>query len=281
MSLYERLFELSDFWVFIVSVVGVWLLSLLATLFMVVLKSLFPHKGPSLVATMLTGILLPTGMVITFVASDVWQSDAKGRVAVEEEASAISDSLRVTKHLSAAQARPITALIKEYARSAVEVEWPLMSKSDASDETEEYLEQLMVAAVSLQASQVPGSAQFIAAQELRKYVTRIELARDTRLRVSQVEVQIPKWVAVFVMLFVSACVLAELHISSRRALAISTLLFSLGFGVTIYLIAAYDRPFTGKTIIDPWSLEQILKRSQADRADNSPLSAVPAGSIAQ
>ncbi len=99
-----------------------------------------------------------------------------------------------------------------------------------------------------------------AAESLRRYTTDIENARNQRLLVSHDRVLPTKWVAVLVLLFVAACVLSELHMGQRRPLALSLVLFSLGFGATLYLIASFDRPFTGTTIIEPTSLSVLLIR---------------------
>lgn len=261
MNFYDALFQLSDFWLFCVCVLGVWLLTMLAAALMAGLMVVLPHRGIPMVGTVLTGILLPTGMVIAFVANDVWQNDAAGRAAVADEASAISDSLRVAKYLSPELSEAVRVLVQDYTKSVIKDEWPILGSGHFNDASEHYLEQLMVKAVQLQSNQAANSSLAIAGQELRRYVTRIELARDARLRVADTLVRMPKWVSVLVMLFVAACVLAELHITSRRSLAVVTTLFALGFGVTIYLIAVYDRPFTGKTIITAEPLQRALTRA--------------------
>jgi hypothetical protein len=261
MNFYEQIFHLSDLWLFFFSIGSVALLGVFAFAVMVVAHRMIPNtRGTTMVNTMLSGILLPTGMVIAFVAADVWQNDERGRVAVEQEATAVSDAIRVTKHLAPEPAAKIKKLIQDYVESAMADEWPRMAQSLYSDETEMALENLMVAAVRLEAH-AADFAESIAGQELRKYTTRIELARDSRLRVSETRIRTPKWVAVWILLFVSACVLAELHLHHRRALLIAMSLFSLGFGVTIFLISAYDRPFTGRTIIEPLALQNALVRA--------------------
>jgi hypothetical protein len=261
MALYDWIFYLSDLALFFFSIASVAVVGLVAMAIMAITHRIFPNtKGTTMVSTMLSGILLPTGMVIAFVAADVWQNDEKGRVAVEQEATAVSDSIRVTKHLSPEPAAKIKKLIQDYVESAMADEWPRMAESQYSDETEMALENLMVAAVRLEA-RAADFAESIAGQELRRYTTRIELARDSRLRVSETRIRTPKWVAVWILLFVSACVLAELHLHHRRPLLIAMSLFSLGFGVTIFLISAYDRPFTGRTIIEPFALQNALVRA--------------------
>ena len=261
MNLYEQLFHLNDLGLLLVCIAGVSAISLTAVGVMTLTRHVFPNtRGTALVTTMLSGILLPTGMVIAFVASDVWQNDERGRIAVEQEATAVSDSIRITRHLSAHAAEPIKERIRVYVQAAVDDEWASMSEGRYSEITELALDDLMVAAVRMEVD-ADNFGEAIAGQELRKYVTRIEIARDTRLRVAETRIRAPKWLAVFILLFVSACVIAELHLNFRRALIISICLFSLGFGVTIFLISSYDRPFTGRTSIQPLALKQVVLRA--------------------
>lgn len=262
MNLYEQLFHLTDLGLFFVCICGVSAISLAAIGVMTLTRYIFPNtRGTAIVATMLSGILLPTGMVIAFVASDVWKNDERGRIAVEQEATAVSDSIRITKHLAVHAAAPIKERIRLYVQAAVNDEWPLMSEGRYSELTELALDDLMVAAVRMEVD-ADNFGEAIAGQELRKYVTRIEIARDTRLRIAETRIRAPKWLAVFILLFVSACVIAELHLNFRRALVISISLFSLGFGVTIFLISSYDRPFTGRASIQPLALKQVVMRAQ-------------------
>lgn len=260
MGFFDFVYELPDWGLFFFCIASVCLLSLVAFTLMQCLRRIFPERrGANIVNTMLSGILLPTGMVIAFVAADVWQLDAQGRTAVAQEASAVSDALRVVRHLNPTIRDPLRAQLRGYIATTIDQEWPLMGKGESSLDAEDHLEALVVAAVRLEAN-AQNVAQMLAAQELRRYVGKIEQARDQRLRVSLSRVGASKWLAVFILLFVSACVLIELHIVHPRPLWISMGLFSVGFGVTIFLISAYDRPFTGRTIIEPESLVVLLVR---------------------
>lgn len=260
MGLFDFVYELPEWGLFLFSIASVCVLCLIALALMRSLRMLFPEqRGANIVSTMLSGILLPTGMVIAFVAADVWQLDIQGKTAVEQEASAVSDSLRVVRHLPPEIRDPLRAEINAYITTTIDQEWPLMGKGENSLVAEDHLDELVVASVRLEAN-AQNISQMLAAQELRRYVGKIEAARDVRLQVSLSRVGASKWLAVFILLFVSACVLIELHIIHRRPMWIAMGLFSVGFGVTIFLISAYDRPFTGHTIIEPESMLLLMVR---------------------
>ena len=259
--MFDFMYDLPEWAMFTSCVLMVGGISAAALILMMALHRLWPPRanGPGMISTMLSGILLPTGLVIAFVASDIWQHDAEGRTAVEQEAMAVSDSLRIAKLLPPDLQLQVTGVLNDYILEVIENEWPLMSEGRSSQVAEEQLQALMATSVSLEVEHPEIQMQRVS-EALRRYTMDIERARNQRLLVSQDHVLTTKWVAVLVLLFVAACVVSELHLGQRRPLTLSLLLFSLGFGATLYLIASFDRPFTGNTVIEPTTLSTMLVR---------------------
>lgn len=263
--MFDFMYGLPDALLFVTCVLLVFALVLAAAGFMLVLRLAWPNRQKtSMVNTMLSGILLPTGLVIAFVASDIWQQDAKGRTAVEQEAMASSDILRTAQHLPAELRGQVTGLMDDYVREVVEREWPLMAHGQASQAAEDLLDALDQMSVQISVAAQEHGANRLSldhvAKELQRYVQQIETARNQRLVVANTRVVGTKWTAMLVLLFVAACVLYELHAGQRRAVWLAMGLFALGFGATLYLIASFDRPFTGTTIIEPQPLTLVLLR---------------------
>ncbi|GAA0772996.1 hypothetical protein ABRZ04_07440 [Castellaniella ginsengisoli] len=259
--MFDFMYDLPEWAMFAACVLLVGGLSVAALILMIVFRRLWPPAphAYTMVSTMLSGILLPTGIVLAFVASDIWQQDAKGRTAVEQEAIAVADTLRIAKFLPVELREQVTGVLDDYIREVIEIEWPLMGDGRASQVAEDQLETLMILSVEIES----GTSQLAlrrAAEELRRYATDIENARNQRLLVAQGRVLPTKWAALLVLLFTAACVLSELHLNHRRPLILSMALFSLGFGATLYMIASFDRPFTGTTVIEPTSLSVLLVR---------------------
>jgi hypothetical protein len=263
--MFDFIYDLSDGMLFIVCVAMVALITVLAAGAMAAVRVAWPNRQKtSMVNTMLSGILLPTGLVIAFVASDVWQQETRGRTAVEHEAVAVADTLRVAQHLPVDLRAQVTGLTTDYIREVVEEEWPLMATGQSSQKAESLLDALGQTSIQVDVYAKDAGPERIglqqAAEDLRRYATQIEAARDQRLLVASSRVVTTKWTAVLVLLFVAACVIQELHATQRRAMVLALALFSLGFGATLYLIASFDRPFTGATIIEPGSLTLMLMR---------------------
>ncbi|WP_298016319.1 DUF4239 domain-containing protein [uncultured Castellaniella sp.] len=263
--MFAFMYDLQDWSLFLVCICIVGLTAFAAALFMAAVRLAWPNRQKtSMVNTMLSGILLPTGLVIAFVASDVWQQETRGRTAVEQEAIAVADVLRTAQHLPAELRDQVVGLTNDYIRDVVESEWPLMARGGSSAKAESLLDALEQTSVQVDVQAREAGADRVgmaqAAKDLRRYAQQVESARNQRLLVATSRVMPTKWAAVMVLLFVAACVIYELHATQRRPLVLSMALFSLGFGATLYLIASYDRPFTGATIIEPESMTLMQMR---------------------
>lgn len=263
--MFDFMYDLQDWSLFVACILIVCLVSALAAAGMGLLRLVWPNRQKTnMVNTMLSGILLPTGLVVAFVASDVWQQENKGRTAVEQEAIAVADIMRTAQHLPAELREQVVGLTDDYVRDIVEREWPLMAQGQASQKAESLLDALEQTSIQVDAMAEAAGPDRIGlqqtAKDLRRYTQQIEAARNQRLLVANGRVVLTKWMAVLVLLFVAACVICELHAHQRRAAVMALALFSLGFGATLYLIASYDRPFSGATIIEPKSMTLMLIR---------------------
>ncbi|WP_322994985.1 hypothetical protein [Castellaniella sp.] len=263
----DFMYDLPNWMLFLVCVLLTGLLVVSAAASMWLLRLIWPNRHKTtMISTMLSGVLLPTGMVVAFVASDIWQHEAKGQTAVEQEAMAVGDILRIAQHLPTDLREQLTGLTDDYIREVVEVEWPLMAKGQASRQADDSLDALAYMAIQLevlaeQAKSAPAILLRQSAKDLRHYTQQVDVARNHRLLVSHSRVAATKWTTVLVLLFVAACVICEIHLTQRRALVMALGLFTLGFGATMYLIASYERPFTGATIIEPTSMTLLLVRN--------------------
>ena len=67
-----------------------------------------------------------------------------------------------------------------------------------------------------------------------------------------------KWAAILFQALCTLVAIAMVHADNRRACAITLTLFATGVALSVLLIAAYSRPFTGEISVTPELLKQVI-----------------------
>ena len=83
-------------------------------------------------------------------------------------------------------------------------------------------------------------------------------ARRQRIVISESAVGAVKWVAILLQALCALVAIAMVHADNRRACAITLTLFATGVALSVLLIAAYSRPFTGEISVTPELLKQVI-----------------------
>jgi hypothetical protein len=83
-------------------------------------------------------------------------------------------------------------------------------------------------------------------------------ARRQRIVISESAVGPVKWVALLFQALCTLVAIAMVHADNRRACAITLTLFATGAALSMLLIAAYSRPFTGEISVTPELLKQVI-----------------------
>jgi hypothetical protein len=99
----------------------------------------------------------------------------------------------------------------------------------------------------------------------REIVTALETAFDARRQriiTSQSQVNLVKWLCLFVQAAVALFAIAMIHCDNRIASAITVGLFATGVAASVLLIVAHDRPFTGKLSVGPDPLLQVMPQAE-------------------
>ncbi|WP_296226126.1 hypothetical protein [Ralstonia sp. UBA689] len=133
---YSWLFTLSNSALLAVCFISLGIVSAVASAGSATLARLWPTRpGANIIGTLLTGLLVPTAVILGFISSDIWTQNARAEAAVEREGLAAAEALRILDALPAKLATPIQTALLVYARSAVEDEWPAMAKRQSSPQT--------------------------------------------------------------------------------------------------------------------------------------------------
>ena len=240
---------------------------------------LWPARpGSTVIGTLLTGLLVPTAVIIGFISSDIWTQNARAEAAVEREGIAAAEAQRILGALPATLATPIQTALLVYVHSAIQDEWPAMAHRTSSPNTGRAFTQLREAlwASRQESAQAPRTTsttsttsadvrridapQHIAHEldELEKRLDTIDNARATRLQLAKRQLSGVKLAAMAWLLFTNAFVIAELHRSATRERRIALALFTAGFGVIFFLLVLHDRPFAGSVTIGAETLSALV-----------------------
>jgi Protein of unknown function (DUF4239) len=210
-------------------------------------------KGVS--AALLSPLGVMFGLLVAFLAAQVWGDLDRANAAVNREASALRAVVLLSPSFPGAPGERLRRLVREMIHYNVEVEWPAMAQKEASLR--------MVPAPHAQALQTamtltPNGVGQVEAQ--RQIVIALENALDARrqrILASRAEVNWVKWMCLLAQAICTLTAIAMVHSDSRGSARFALGLFSTSIAVSILLLLAHDRPFTGQLGIKPAVLLQV------------------------
>jgi len=208
---------------------------------------------------MLPPLGLIFGLIVGFLVAGLWGDLSDARTAVDQEASSLRAAVLVSS--AAFPGRPeahIRALIAQHIREAADREWPAMARRHATLTVISIpLARALDYAIKLHPH---GEGQVTAQGEL---VTSLENALDARRQriiISGSTVSWVRWTAVIALAVLTLLAIAFVHSDHRLTAAIAMGVFAAAVAVTLVLIAAQDRPFSGQFGVKPDVLLQVLPR---------------------
>ena len=150
----------------------------------------------------------------------------------------------------------IYALVNRHIDESVNKEWPEMAQQRMT------LAALPTALIELLQDTLTlkpaDESQRLAQSEVIKALQTAADARRQRIVVSQSTVGRVKWAGILLMGLCTLVAIAMVHADNRRACAITLTLFATGVALSVLLIAAYSRPFTGEISVGPELLKQVI-----------------------
>jgi hypothetical protein len=207
-----------------------------------------------------SGMLSPLGilfaLLVGFIAVEVWSNFDRAKAAVATEASALRAVILLAGTFPEEQKARIYALINRHIDEAVNKEWPAMAQQRATLSTlpaalvEELHDMLNLKAAD--------DSQRAAQPEIVKALHTALDARRQRIVISESTVGGVKWVGILLQGLCTLVAIAMVHSDNRLACAITSTLFATGIAMSVLLIAAYSRPFTGEISVGPELLKQVI-----------------------
>lgn len=206
-------------------------------------------------AGMLSPLGVIFGLLVAFIAAQVWNDVEHARVAVDREASALRSVVLLAAAFPGDADARLRALVRHHIEDTVSQEWPRMADQSATiRDSSPALSSALQVAIALD----PKSPGQTTAQ--RELVVRLEdalEARRQRIIFSRSNVNWIKWICVFAQALLLIIGIALVHFDSRGASAVAIAIFTTGFAVSVLLIASHDCPFTGQISIKPDVLLQV------------------------
>ena len=200
------------------------------------------------------GILF--GLLIVFVASQVWSDFDRAHLAVHREASALRAVVLLTGALPPDPRAHLQALVGRHIQDAVTQEWPAMAERHASLRmTPVPLAEALQATLAL----TPRGDGHVAAQ--RELVAALHSALDARrqrIALSASKVSWVKWTGLLLEAAATLVAIAFVHWDNRKTAAVAMAVFATATAIVVVLILAHDRPFTGPIMVPPDELLQVM-----------------------
>jgi multisubunit Na+/H+ antiporter MnhC subunit len=206
------------------------------------------------------GILPPLGilfaLLVGFIAVEVWNNFDKAKTAVATEASALRAVVLLAGIFPEEQKTRIYTLVNRRIDVAVNQEWPEMAQQRA---TLSSLPTALIEALHEALALKPADdSQRTAQPEMVRALHTALDARRQRIVISESTVGAVKWVGILLQALCTLVAIAMVHSDNRRACAITLTLFATGVALSVLLIAAYSRPFTGEISVGPELLKQVI-----------------------
>jgi uncharacterized protein DUF4239 len=207
------------------------------------------------------GMLPPLGilfaLLVGFIAVEVWNNYDKAKLAVVSEASALRAVILLAGVFPEEQKTRIYALIDRHIEDAINKEWPAMARQQATLSTLR-ANALIEALQDVLALKPANDSQRTIQPEMVKALQAALDARRQRIVVSQSTVGTVKWAGILLQAVCTLVAIAMVHSDNRLTCGITLTLFATGIALSLLLIAAYSRPFTGEISVRPDLLKQVL-----------------------
>jgi hypothetical protein len=232
---------------------------LLATALYVLVMRLATGERGRAFALVSPGMLPPLGIIfgllVGFLAVQVWNDGDEARRAVDREASALRSVVLLSERFPGAPEERIRELVRRHVHQAAAEEWPAMAEQRATlTAVPTALGASLQVALALQPK---NEGQQVAQRELVASLETALDARRERIIVSESSVNWVKWSGVVFLAVLTLLAIALVHSENRLATALAMAIFASAAAASITIIAAQERPFSGQFRVKPDALLQV------------------------
>lgn len=198
------------------------------------------------------------GLIVSFLAAQVWTESDRAHAAVTREAMALRSIVVVAGGLPEPAATSLRSLVRHYVDEVVRKEWPAMANRSAAFD--------LVTAAEDEAFQIALSirpdtaAHAVAQREIVASLRKALDARQERIVISRSTINWIKWTVVAVLAFLLLLTVAVVHGENRAAALTALTILAVAVTAAAVLIASHSRPFTGQISVGPELLLQVIPK---------------------
>lgn len=207
-------------------------------------------------------------LLLAFSAVSVWESYSAAEYSVIEEANRIGQMTRDLAVFGSAESMRARGLLKEYAQTVIDEEWPGLRNGTANQHAWDQFDTVFRAVGTLQ----PDTPQRVALMPeiWAKTNSLVELRRD-RIHASQSEVPATLWTVVLIGTMLT--MFTTFVVSPTRFNVTMLAMLSCSVGLVFFFLIAMDRPFAGRESISPEPFQSAI--ANMERWDSTAGAHVP------
>lgn len=245
------------------AVMGLGFVALAILLFLV--SFIFPTRETvrsfrGVVAPFVGTVAVVFGILLGFLANDVWERERRASAAVRTEAENLLAISKLSETFGLPH-DPLAGAVRSYIETVVRDEWPSMQQGESTDSGEAVLEQLLRTISQTDMEKISGGTDLH--RLLLDAGLGVRAARSERLRLSRDGSAELKWLLVLVLAAISQIAVAIVHLESPRPQAVALTLWTASLIFVIGLLAANEWPFSSPNAIEPEPLLRVLTRLDA------------------
>ncbi len=200
------------------------------------------------------------GILLGFLANDVWDRERRASAAVRNEAENLLAISKLSETFGLPH-DPLKGALQAYIETVVRDEWPSMRRGDSTDSAEVALDQLLRTIASTDMEKIAGGTDLH--RLLIDAGLGLRAARSERLRLSRDGSAELKWFLVLALAVTSQIAVAVVHLETPRPQIAALTLWTASLIFVIGLLAANEQPFASVNAIEPEPLLWVLGRLDA------------------
>lgn len=196
-------------------------------------------------------------VLMAFVVVVMWNQYDAAHASIAQEANQLNDLARLAQGFSDPTQQRLHELMRAYAQSAIQDEWPAMAHGDASARTQAALDDLWRAYLEIDPQTNRESAIYSGSLDRLN-----EMSDSRRLRLFASRDDLPAIIQVLLWGggLITIAFTYFFGVKSVRSQALMTAALSGVIAFILFLILALDNPFHGSVRVSPEPLQEVMGR---------------------